>query len=154
MLKKKIKFEDYDGEEVEETFYFNLSEPELLEMEVEHRGGMAKIIQFIVDTNDHKKLLETFKMLIMMSYGVRSEDGRRFIKNDQVRDEFEQTAAYSALYMELCTNDEAAVVFLNGILPKRMQGTITIDAVKKQMTKIEGRPAAVSSAPLPPTAKG
>ena len=54
----------------------------------------------------------------LKSYGEKSLDGRKFVKNDEVRDNFQQTEAYSALFMELATNADAAAEFVNGIIPK------------------------------------
>ena len=61
--------------------------------------------------------MRIFKDLVLKSYGVKSDDGRRFIKNEKLREEFEQTEAYSILYMELSTDADAAAAFVNGIIP-------------------------------------
>lgn len=119
MLKKTIKYTDYDGNEREEDFYFNLSTAELMEMELSTTGGLEKYIQKIVAEKDSKKILEIFKEIIVKSYGVKSADGKRFIKNDEVREEFVQTEAYSDLFSELATNADAAADFINGIVPKK-----------------------------------
>jgi hypothetical protein len=118
MLKRVIKYEDFEGNDTSDIYYFHLSKPELLELEVEHTQGFAKILQNIIEAKDDKELIARFKQIILMSYGVKSEDGKRFIKNDQLREEFSQTAAYSALFMELATDDQAAVDFLTGVLPR------------------------------------
>ena len=56
----------------------------------------------------------------MSAYGQRSEDGRRFTKNQTLRDEFESTEAYSVLFMELMTDTGAAVDFINSVIPAGM----------------------------------
>ena len=76
------------------------------------------MLQKIVDAKDVKSIMNTFKMLILKAYGVKSDDGRRFIKSEEIAKEFEQTEAYSILYMELATDDNAAAEFVNGIMPK------------------------------------
>jgi len=118
MLKKTIKYTDYDGNEREEDFYFNLTKAELMEMELSTEGGLEKLIQQIVSTRDTKKIVEVFKMIILKSFGVKSLDGKRFIKNEQVLEEFTQTEAYSELFTELALDDKAASDFINGIVPK------------------------------------
>ena len=125
MYAKKIKFTDFNGNEREQTFYFNLSKTELTEMQLSHDGGLQTYIQRIVDTQDTAKIMEVFKDLILKSYGEKSDDGMRFIKKDPVRgklaDEFEQTDAYSELFIELAQDEKAASEFINGILPASVQ---------------------------------
>lgn len=118
MLKKTITYTDYDGNERTEDFYFNLSKVELVEMQLSEEGGLETYIKNIVDTKDVKRLVEIFKTLVLKAYGKRSEDGRRFYKDEQATKEFSQTAAFSEIFMELATNENRAVDFVNGIIPK------------------------------------
>lgn len=118
MLKKTIKFNDLDGNEVEEVHYFHLNKAELVEMEMSHDGGLSATLQRIVETEDGQGIIREFKLIVLGAYGKRSDDGRRFIKNQQLRDEFEASEAYSALFMELITNTEAAIDFVNGVIPQ------------------------------------
>jgi hypothetical protein len=117
MLKKTISYTDFDGNERTEDFYFNLTKAEATEMEMSTEGGLVRTLQKIVAEKDAKRIIEAFKDLILRSYGEKSPDGKRFIKNQEVRDSFSQTEAYSVLFMELATNAEAAAAFVNGILP-------------------------------------
>jgi hypothetical protein len=121
MLKRDITYTDFDGEEITESFYFNLMKSELVELEAGHRGGLDEFIRRIMKTEDHQALISEFKRLILLAYGQKSDDGKRFIKTEQMREEFSQTSAYDVLFMELATNDEAAAVFLKGVLPKEIQ---------------------------------
>jgi len=118
MLKKTITFTDYDGNERTEDFYFNLTKAEITEMNMGVSGGMEKFINKIVSTQDTPSLIKIFKDIIQMSYGVKSADGRRFIKTDEVKQEFMETEAYSQLFMELATDSDAAAKFINGIIPQ------------------------------------
>ena len=118
MLKKTITYVDYNGNERKEDFYFNLTKAEVMEMEMSTNGGMAEMIKQIVATQDTAAIVKIFKDIVLKAYGVKSLDGKRFIKNDEVRDEFAQTEAYSNLFMELATNADAAAKFVNGIMPK------------------------------------
>ena len=117
MLKKEIAYTDYNGVERKETFYFNLSKAEIMEMELTTVGGFAEMIQKIVDAQDAPSIIKTVKDLVLKSYGEKSPDGKRFIKTEELRDSFEQTEAYSTLFMELATNAAAASEFVNGIIP-------------------------------------
>ena len=118
MIKKTISYTDYDGNERKEDFYFNLSKPELIEMQTSEAGGLEKKIEKITQEQDVAKIIELMKEIIQKSYGVKSDDGKRFIKNQEILDEFMQSEAYSELFMELATDANAASDFINGILPK------------------------------------
>lgn len=117
MLKRTLTYTDYDGNERTEDFYFNLTKAELAEMQMSESGGLAKMLQKIVAEKDNKRIVEIFKNLVLMAYGEKSPDGRRFIKNQELRDSFSQTEAYSDLFMELAENAEAAAAFVNGVTP-------------------------------------
>lgn len=119
MLKKSITYKNFNDEEVTEDFYFNLSQAEIVEMEASHKGGLSDALERIVKEQDNKAIVEEFKTIIMKAYGKRSDDGRRFIKNDEIREEFASTEAYSVLFMEMF-NEETAAEFINGIVPQNM----------------------------------
>ena len=124
MLKKTITYTDYDGRERTEDFYFNLTKAELIEMDFSAKGGMQKLLEQITETNDRKRLIELVKDLILRSYGVKSEDGRRFVKTKELSEEFSQTEAFSELFMEVGTDDGAAVAFVKGILPQSLAAEV------------------------------
>lgn len=117
MLKKTISYVDYNGTKRTEDFYFNLTKAEISEMELEIPGGMSEMLKRITAAQDTPTLVKIFKDLILRAYGVKSDDGRRFIKSQQLKEEFSQTEAYSELFMELATNADAASAFINGIIP-------------------------------------
>lgn len=118
MLVKKVTYTDYKGVKREEELYFNLSKAEVAEMELSHDGGLSEHIKKIVAAQSGKDIIALFKDLIIKSYGVISDDGKRFIKNDKLREEFVQTEAYSDLFMELASDADAASSFVNGIIPQ------------------------------------
>ena len=117
MIKKTITYTDFDGEKRTETHWFNLTKAEILEMELLTVGGMEKYIQNIIEAKDVPSLVKLFKDLIHKSYGVKSADGKRFIKSHEALKEFTETNAYSELFMELATDSEAASDFIKGIIP-------------------------------------
>ena len=112
-----ITYKDFNGVERKEDFYFNLTKAEVTEMELSEDGGLTNLLNRIVASQDSKKIVEIFKHLILSSYGEKSLDGKRFVKNKELREGFSQTEAYSNLFMELATNAEAAEAFIKGILP-------------------------------------
>ena len=121
MVKKTIKYTDYNGKEREEDYYFNLSKVELLEMEMSTEGGLENKIKKIVESNNKTEIVKYFKEIIKKSFGKKSEDGKRFIKNPKDFEEFEQTEAYVNLFMELATNADAGANFINGIIPQGLK---------------------------------
>lgn len=121
MLKKIITYTDYNGVERTEPFYFNLSKAELMEMELGVTGGMTEMLDKIIAAKDAPSLMKTFKEMIMKAYGVKSDDGKRLIKSEELSIAFTQTEAYSVLFMELITDDKAAADFVNGIIPNEIQ---------------------------------
>lgn len=138
MLKKTIKYTDYNGVERTEDFYFNLNKAEIMEMQLTTVGGLDAYLKKIISAQDMPTLMRIFKDLVLKSYGVKSDDGRRFIKNEKLREEFEQTEAYSILYMELSTDAEAAAAFVNGIIPADVAKQLPKDPneIAAQMAKM------------------
>ena len=128
MIKKTIAYEDYNGVERKEDFYFNLSKAEVMEMEMSTAGGLAEMIQRVVAAQDQVAIIKIFKDLILKAYGVKSPDGKRFIKSKELSDEFSQTEAYSQLFMELATDADAAANFVNGIVPANMAKQAALEA--------------------------
>lgn len=117
MIKKTIKYPDYNGIERTEDFFFNLSKAELAEMELSTEGGFAEMVEKIIAAQDRPALIKIFKDLILRSYGEKSADGKRFIKSEELSIAFSQTEAYSQLFMELATDAQAASEFVNGVVP-------------------------------------
>lgn len=117
MLKKTITYTNYNGEEITEDFYFNLSKAEVMEMEMSTNGGLAEQITKVVAAKDAPTIIKIFKNLILKAYGEKSADGKRFIKNDDIAEAFSQTEAYSLLFMELATQADSAAAFVNGVIP-------------------------------------
>ena len=124
MITETIKYTDYNGVEREEKFMFNLSEAEVMEMEMSTTGGLAEMIQKIVETKDAPAIIKIFKDLVLKAYGEKSADGKRFVKiNDAgvpLSIGFSQTEAYSKLFMKLATDADAAAKFVNGVVPSNI----------------------------------
>lgn len=119
MLKKTITYTDYNGNERTEDFYFNLTNAEVMELEMSTSGGLTEMISRIVAAQDAPAIIKIFKDLILKAYGEKSLDGKRFVKSAEISDAFSQTEAYSQLFMELATDADAAANFVNGIVPKQ-----------------------------------
>ena len=117
MIKKTITYDDYNGETRTEDFYFNLTKAEITEMELGTTGGLGEQIKRIIEAKDTPSIIKVFKDILFRSYGVKSADGRRFMKSPELSKEFSETEAYSQLFMELAGDADKAAEFVNGIIP-------------------------------------
>lgn len=153
MLKREITYETFDGDQVTEVFYFNLTKTELVELQTSVEGGMEKLLQSIVESQDTKKMLEQFKNIVLRAYGERSEDGKRFIKNEKLQEEFSQTAAYDALMSEFFTDEEALITFVRGVMPTGL-GDQVAEVMKSNpaLAMVQAADASAKSpvSPIPP----
>lgn len=131
MLKKTISYTDYNGVDRKEDFYFNLTKAEIMEMELSTAGGLADMITRIVNAQDQPAIIKIFKDMVLKAYGVKSPDGKRFMKSEAISTEFAQTEAYSILFMELATDADAAAKFINGIVPADMAQQAAIASAAK-----------------------
>ena len=117
MLKKTVTYTDYNGNERTEDIYFNLNKAELMEMEMSVNGGLTTMMKRISSAQDAPAIMKVFKDILMKSYGIKSDDGKRFIKSEELSTAFSQTEAYSIIVMELITDAEASTKFIEGIIP-------------------------------------
>lgn len=118
MHKETITYEDWNGVERTEDFYFHLTEQELIKMDVLENNSLQDKIKRIIDAKDQKEILNLFERIVYESYGVKSDDGKRFTKSKEVKDAFVENPAYSIIYMKLATDSEAAEKFVREIVPK------------------------------------
>ena len=140
MLAKTITYNDYDNNERTETLYFNMNKMELTEFAADLTDDVFKNVSGVKTIQDvanvankmgSKGIIKFIKELVLRSYGVKSEDGRRFIKSKELSEEFSQTIAYDMFMSELMSDDKAASNFVNGLIPASMAGEL--DEVKAQL---------------------
>ena len=120
MYTVREKYTDFRGNEREEDFYFNLSESDLTKMQYSVNGGYDAYLKRIIDAQDQKTIMEVFEEIIAMSYGVISDDGRRFVKNAEVLDDFKSTEAYNQIFMRLISDSAFASDFVNHVFPENI----------------------------------
>lgn len=130
MLKKTFTYIDYNDEKVTEECYFNFTKAELADMTVSTGEGLGTKIKRIIDAKDKKEIVSILQEIILKSYGEKSDDGKRFMKSDEIRANFKCSEPYSMLYMELCTNAEAAAAFIKGVLPKDIAEKVDMQAIE------------------------
>lgn len=123
MIKKTVTYTDFNGNERTEDFYFNLTQVELAELDLGVSGvsgGLLDLLKKIIREKDQRQIVEYFKKIVLMAYGEKSVDGRRFVKSEEIRNGFAPTEAYSKIFMELAQDADAAAAFINGIVPKEV----------------------------------
>lgn len=118
MYAKTIEYDDFNGIKRKETFLFNISEAEVIDLEMTTEEGYLEMLYRIIDAKDKTLLYKEFKRFITSSYGRKSDDGRAFLKKEAWTEEFMATPAFSVLISELMTDADKAGEFINAILPK------------------------------------
>lgn len=125
MLKKTIKYTDFNGSVREEDFFFNLSKAEIMDMEMGAAGGLAEMIATLVKSQNMSEIIRIFREIIIKSAGEKSVDGKRFIKTDasgrSIGLNFSETEAFTELYMELIGDSKKAADFVNAIIPADLE---------------------------------
>lgn len=140
MIKKTVTYTDFNGNERTEDFYFNLTQVELAELDLGVSGvsgGLLGLLKKIVREKDQRQIVEYFKKIVLMAYGEKSVDGRRFVKSEEIRNGFAPTEAYSKIFMELAQDADEAAKFVNGIMPKEVVEEAK-KLSKKDVAEIQG----------------
>jgi hypothetical protein len=157
MLKREIKYEDFNENQTSEICYFNISKPEIIMLEAQYEGGFGNFLQRLLEAKNEHELVNQFRDIILMAYGEKSEDGKHFLKSEESKHLFSQSAAYSELFMELASNPDALLEFIRGVFPKDVVVEIDqaqIDALKNQQGLVavpQPEPTTVSAPQDPPT---
>lgn len=127
MHKEVIIYNDLNGVQRTEDFYFDLSKPEIVKMQASAKGGYDVQLRSIAASLDGAKIMDFFENFISKSYGVKSEDGRRFMKSEEISRSFMEAPAYEVLFEKLVTDDKYAADFVNAVM--RSKGNATAPAV-------------------------
>lgn len=133
MLTREFTYTDFDGIERTDICQFNLTKSELIQMELGKEGRMTNMLDRIVKAKNVPSLMQEFKDFILLTYGQKSDDGRRFVKSKELSEAFSQTVPYDMLFMELITDDNKAAEFINGLIPKDLQEKIASDPEYQQI---------------------
>jgi len=136
MIEKTIKYTDFNGVEREETFCFHISKAEMARREFTTEGTYTEYLKKVAKEKDSVKLYKIFEDFIALSYGVKSDDGKRFIKTDEngtpLFNKFKETPAYDELIIELFDAEKAAK-FMRGVFPKDITDRVSEEDIKKAM---------------------
>lgn len=125
MLVRTFNYTDFNGQKRSDTWYFNLSRAELLKMELGAWGGLDAMLKRLMREENPEKIMDMFEKVILSAVGEKSPDGRKFVKNDTIREDFKATQAYSDLFFELVTDPAKANAFLKGCVDEELAAAIT-----------------------------
>lgn len=132
MYKTSVTFENFEGEKVTKDLYFNLTKAEIMKLQLSYKQGFDKYVDEIIHPldgePDPQKIMDLFEMLILKSYGVRTEDG--FIKSPEKAQAFVTTEAYSELFMRLLSDEKAQTDFFMGIMPRDIAAQAQVELEK------------------------
>lgn len=151
MLKKEITYKDLDDNDVTETFWFHMTEADLSRIALGKEGkegGFDAWVRRIRDSNDGEVIVETFEKILLSTIGRRSDDNRSFIKNDEIRDHFKGSEAYSKLFMELVVDAEKMSAFINGVVPSALRDRVA-NASEEELQRLSSSPSEVQQVSAP-----
>ena len=147
MLSETITFTNFDGKQVTETHYFNLTRAELVQWEMEHQEGIGEYFVRLSQRADKVEMGQAFHAFLRRTYGLKSDDGNRHMKSEEIANNFEHSAAFDEFYIKMLTTEDYALTFIKGVLPKEWVNEEAIDAV---MQTGDQRLQAVTDQLMPP----
>ena len=121
MLKKVVKYKDYDGEDQNATLYFNLNKFEWLELEAYTKGGLIENLKHAIETGNAKKTIDLLKKIMLTAYGEKNVETGEFEKSDAISIRFSKTEVFSELFYELAYDENASKSFFLGLIPKELR---------------------------------
>lgn len=130
MIKKTITYTDLNGAETTEDYYFHINKGEMMRMQLSEGMALDVKIDRLIQTRDYKEIVATIESFIDLSYGVRSENGKSFIKNPKQLELFKSSEAYSELVWSLYTDEDEMRDFIFGIFPSNLK-EVTEETLKK-----------------------
>ena len=136
MLKKTVKYTDFNGEPREEDLYFHLKKVDIIRLELAHEGGLKASMERIIKAENGKVIMEEMEGFIKASYGVKSPDGKRHIKSEEIWLEFSQSNAYDVFFMELVMDAELSANFITSVMPPDLMEE-AVELAKQQTLEMD-----------------
>ena len=142
MLTKTVTYDDLNDNPVTETLYFNINKLEILELEIEHGGDLEAVLKRLIESKDNREIYALFKSILVSAYGIKSDDGRRFIKGPEIKKDFESSPALPEIIFDFVKNPEEAAQFIEKCLPQKLIREAKAEQAKNQPAQnTSGAPA-------------
>lgn len=142
-----LTFEDFNGNTQTRDLHFHLSKTDLIKlaaaMDSDSRKDLAdRLTQRAKEdakngvTTDLSAteivgIADMLDIIIMAAYGIKSEDGMRFDKSDEIREAFKASPMYSELFMSITQDQQSLNNFMNQVLPKDVRETLVAELNKQ-----------------------
>ena len=139
MLKKTITYEDWNGNTRTEDFYFNLKKVECTELEYSLGPGMtlSESFQTLIETQDFAAIIKVIKDMLFKSYGIKSDDGKRFMKSAEISKAFEESPVFDDIYMELVSDAKKAADFMTALVPKDLVSQLGDNPSQELLNRVD-----------------
>lgn len=136
MFSREFEYTGYDGQPKKDTYWFNLTEAELYEIDLSSIRGFTGEMTKLLKEERTKEIVDSFKGIILGAVGSVSADGRKFIKNEEIKEDFYRSKAYSQLFVELVSSGEKLAEFLRAAIPDEIRQKM--EEKEKENAKAEG----------------
>ncbi len=115
MLKHQVSYKDFDNKSVKETLWFNLTTRDSAKLTIKY-GDLTAYVKKIEKEKDAAAMMVLIEDLVLTAYGERSEDGRHFLRNDEIRERFSYSLAFEALLDDLYSDEKKMSKFFDALL--------------------------------------
>lgn len=134
MITREVTYIDYNGDEQTEKYYFDLTVPEMLELSFSSAGDIQSTLERLSNSRKVGEIFNIIQTLIFKSVGVKSDDGKRFVKNEEVLNDFKQSRGYESFLMKMMQDTDYASKFIEQLIPqdriKQIAGVEKVDGGK------------------------
>lgn len=149
MFSKEFEYTGYDGKPKKDTYWFNLSEAELYEIDLSSIRGFTGEMNKLLKEERTKEIVDAFKNIILGAVGVVSADGRKFLKSEEIKEDFYRSKAYSQLFVELVSSGEKVAEFLRGAIPEEIRQRMEADEAAGNEENAEDSGSDLKVLPIP-----
>ena len=130
MITREVTYTDYNGDEQTEKYYFDLTVPEMLELSFSSAGDIQSTLERLSNSRKVGEIFNIIQTLIFKSVGVKSDDGKRFVKNEEVLNDFKQSRGYESFLMKMMQDTDYASKFIEQLIPQdRIQQIAGVEKV-------------------------
>ena len=133
MISTHVKYENFEGQTVEEDLYFHLSKSDLLTLEVRYGMSFQDYVNQLMKKNDRYGLINLAKDIILDAYGVKTSSNQ-FNKTKEIKESFQYSPAFDEVLLDLMSDEEKFRQFLEGVVPSD---------VRAQIQKVKNAPQAI-----------